>query len=299
VAPASLEEDLERRDFTVNALALPITGAGAGQLLAAPQTREDLERGRLRVLHQASFLDDPTRLFRLARYRARLNFEIEPATGELARSAIDGRALDSVSGPRIGRELELISGESDPVAAWEMLGALGLDAAIEPGFGVDDPEVARRALALLPAEGRPDVVLLALALDGVDSHERSALLDRLGIPGRVRDDAVGVADRVAGAVQALQRAGSAAEIAAVLDTAPGLELAAMAGARGAPAREWLEDLRHRRLQISGQDLLAAGISTGPAIGAGLAAARAALLEGRAGSREEQLAEALLAAREAG
>ncbi|HWD65665.1 MAG TPA: hypothetical protein VG405_10855 [Solirubrobacteraceae bacterium] len=301
VAPASLEEDLGRRDFTVNALALPITGPDAGRLLAAPQARPDLERGWLRVLHAASFLDDPTRLLRLARYRARLDFEIEPETAQLARAAVEGRALDSVTGPRIGHELELICREIDPVAPWEALRSLGVDEAVQPGFGLRDPELARRALAFLPAEGRPDVVLLALALDGVDRDERTGLLDRLGVPARTRDDAVSVANRAAEVVQALQRSSSASEIAAVLETAAGVELAATAGAMGAEAsaREWLGHLRHLRLEISGQDLLAAGVPPGPAIGAGLSAARAALLEGQAGSREEQLAAAVRAAREAG
>ncbi len=301
VTPGTLEEDLERRDFTVNAMAVPLTGAGRGRLLAVRHARGDLNGGRLRVLHPASFIDDPTRLFRLARYRARLGFEVEPETAELADRAVDGGAVATLTGPRIGHELELICAEANPVAAWRALRGLGLDEAVERGFGVGDPEVARRALALLPADGRPEVVLLALALDGVARERRGALLDRLGVPARIRDGALLVADRAAGAAESLRQAQSASEIAAVVGDVAGVELAALAGALGAdgPAREWLDRLRHLRLKIGGDDLLAAGVVPGPALGAGLAGARTALLEGRADSREEQLAEALRVARDAG
>src|SRR5437588_131259 len=74
VAPAAIEEDLNRCDFTINALALGLGGARRGQLLAVEAALPDLERRILRVLHDASFRDDPTRLLRLARYAARLGF---------------------------------------------------------------------------------------------------------------------------------------------------------------------------------------------------------------------------------
>ncbi len=79
------EEDLLRRDFTVNAIAMALDGANPGELRAAPNALEDLNARRLRVLHEASFEDDPTRLLRLARYNARLDFAIEEHTEELAR----------------------------------------------------------------------------------------------------------------------------------------------------------------------------------------------------------------------
>jgi tRNA nucleotidyltransferase (CCA-adding enzyme) len=102
----------------------------------------------------------------------------------------------------------------------------------------------------------------------------------------------------------LGRADRPSEIAAAVGSRGLPELVAMAGALGAgraekAARDWLERLRAMRLQIDGEDLLEAGISPGPGLGAGLAAARSALLDGRASSRDEQLAEAVRAARAAG
>src|SRR6185312_1319371 len=80
VEPASLEEDLRRCDVTVNAMAIGLDGA----LRAVPGAVEDLEAGVLRVLHDRSFADDPTRLWRVARYAARLGFTVDPRTRALA-----------------------------------------------------------------------------------------------------------------------------------------------------------------------------------------------------------------------
>ncbi len=133
---------------------------------------EDLETRRLRVLHERSFLDDPTRLLRVARYAGRLGFAVEPGTARLAREAIGAGALATVSGGRIGAELWLLAADRDPVAGFEMMRDLGLDAALAPGFGLGDPGVARRALAAAarsPAD--PARVVLAAALLDVPEPE--------------------------------------------------------------------------------------------------------------------------------
>ena len=90
-----------------------------GELLAVDGALDDLVSRRLAVLHDRSFIDDPTRLFRLARYAARLQFEIAPHTRELASEAIDNGALQTISGTRIGNELRLLANEPDPIAAFE------------------------------------------------------------------------------------------------------------------------------------------------------------------------------------
>src|SRR5205807_4985021 len=116
---------------------------------SAPLALEDLESRLLRILHDRSFLDDPTRLLRLVRYAARLGFEIEPHTRERALQALRSGALDTVSGPRVGTELRLLAREPDPVAALRALAELGLDRAIHQRFGLDEPDQARSALELL------------------------------------------------------------------------------------------------------------------------------------------------------
>jgi tRNA nucleotidyltransferase (CCA-adding enzyme) len=298
VAPASLAEDLLRRDFTVNALAISLGDSRAGELHAAPRGVEDLAARRLRVLHDRSFTDDPTRLFRMARYASRLGFEIEPHTRALAAAAVDGGALQTVSGPRLGTELRLLVREEDPVAALRGLGELGLDVALNPGFGLREDEVlAQRALELLPADGRPDRLLLALASRRIAPAKLAALLDALAFDAEDRDTIVATATRADDLAGALATAEAPSQIAAAAAGAPA-ELVALAGALAPErqAREWLERLRHGRLSIDGRDLLAAGVPEGPAIGRGLRAALEAKLDGRADGREQELAEALNASR---
>src|ERR1019366_878445 len=151
------------RDFTVNAIAVPLSGRLAGELLCAEHAQEDLREGRLRVLHEGSFLDDPTRLLRLARYSARLGFKAEPRTAELASEALATGSLETVLRARIGAELRLALAESDAVAALGAISELGALTAIERRLRLDE-SLARRALALLPADGRPDLLLVASLL---------------------------------------------------------------------------------------------------------------------------------------
>ena len=298
VEPAPLAEDLQRRDFTVNAIALGLAGAGAGELNTVPAALEDLDARRLRVLHDRSFIDDPTRLLRLVRYATRLGFEIEPRTRSLADGAIADGAVRTVSGPRIGAELRLLAREPDPVRALRGLRELGLDAAVDPGFGLDDENLARRALALLPDDGRRDRLVLAAAAQGVPAPELAALLDSFAFEAEDRDAIVLAAGRAGEVASALRAASAPSEIATAVGGAPP-ELVALAGALGAEpqAREWLDQLRHVRLAIDGRDLLAAGVPEGPAIGRGLRAALAAKLDRRACGREQELAEAMHAAGE--
>ncbi len=296
VAPAPLAEDLERRDFTVNTLALALSGDRAGELTSVPAALEDLDARRLRVLHDHSFIDDPTRLFRMVRYATRLSFEIEPHTRALADQAISDGALRTVSGPRVGAELRLLAREHDPVSALTGLGALGLDRAIHPGFGLEDGELARRALALLPEDARRDRLALAAAAREVPPPTLSPLLDSLAFEAEDRDAIVAAATRADDVANALGAAGAPSEIATAAGGAPA-ELIALAGALGPEeqAREWLDTLRHVRLEVDGDDLIAAGVSEGPAIGRGLRAALAAKLDRRASGREQELAAALDAA----
>lgn len=300
VQPASAAEDLRRRDFTVNAIALVLTGPARGELLSATDALSDLGARRLRVLHELSFSDDPTRLLRLARYSARLRFEIEPDTLALARRAVHEGALLTVSGARIGNELRLLASETDPVNALRALAALGIDRAIDPHFGLADPALLARALALLPEAERRDRLALAAALLDAPAADAAALLDRLAFVAGDRDAIVAAATRARALSARLEMAGQPSEIDAAVGGAEP-ELVALAGALGptSAAREWLTRLRALALQIGGDDLVAAGVPEGPAVGKGLAAARAALLDGEAPDRTTQLAVALSAAAQAG
>ncbi len=268
---ASIEEDLARRDFSVNAIAVALDD---GRVASVPHALEDLDRRLLRVLHDRSFADDPTRLLRLARYAARLGFAAEAHTAALAAAA----DLAGVSGERLGAELRLLLREPQPAA----LAALERHApAVLPGLAVD-PARTEAALAATPADARRDLVALASAWAPDDERLRA-----LGFPAADRRilAAAGRAAQLRGALDAATRP---SEVRRVLDREP-VEAAALAG--GEHARRWIAEWRHVRPALSGADLLAAGLR-GPALGAALDAATDALLDGRAPDRESQLAVAL-------
>ncbi|MHB1539554.1 MAG: tRNA nucleotidyltransferase/poly(A) polymerase family protein, partial [Solirubrobacteraceae bacterium] len=132
VRPGGEQEDLSRRDFTVNAIALPLNGTAAGELRPAPHALADLEQRVLRVMHRGSFLDDPTRIVRLHRYAARLRFALETETARLAADALCAGALDTVSPARIGAELRLTLREPDVVATLAELQRGGVLARLAP-----------------------------------------------------------------------------------------------------------------------------------------------------------------------
>jgi tRNA nucleotidyltransferase (CCA-adding enzyme) len=289
VEPARIDDDLTRRDFTVNAIALGLTGPQAGELIAVDGALEDLTARRLAVLHDRSFEDDPTRLFRLARYAARLGFEAAPHTRVLADQAIQNGALDTVSGTRIGNELRLLASEPDPVAAFEMVAELDL------GWSIDG-QLARAALAALPPDGSPARVVLATVFAGEARAGLAARLDELGFTSQERDAIVQASTGAAVLAERLALVASGADIARTVGTS-GIETVALASAQGAPSqcRTWLQDLRHRDLKITGDDIKANGIPEGPRIGLALQAANDALMDDLAPDRDTQLRVALKAA----
>ena len=289
VGAAPIDADLTRRDFTVNALALGLTGSRAGQLLAANAALDDLEKRQLAVLHDGSFLDDPTRLLRLARYAARLGFAAAPHTRTLAAEAIDGGALDTISGTRIGNELRLLANEPDPVAAFEAAAELGLPWRI-------DAQLAREALKVLPADGRADLLVLACVFGSQQTAQRAPDLEGLGFTAEDRDVITEGATQAVALGRRLAKTSSGAEIARTVGAA-GIETVALAFSQGAPSQSltWLRSLRHLTLKITGADIIEGGVPEGPAVGQALRAARDALMDGTATDRESQLQVALRAA----
>jgi tRNA nucleotidyltransferase (CCA-adding enzyme) len=277
VRPGTLDEDLRRRDVTVNAIALGLDGA----VSAVDGALEDLKAGRLRVLHDASFVDDPTRVWRVARYAARLGFEVEEHTRALAGAADPA----TVSGDRLGAELRLALVEPDPLAALRAVADLN-PAYLPEGFDIS-PHTLPAALELLPAGGRADLMTLAACTAGMDARALLAWLDDMGFAAADRD-LVAAASRFSTGAP-LRAARTNAEVARAARGAP-IEAVALAG--GENARRWLSELRAVRLDINGDDLLAAGIPEGPEIGARLQRALDRKLDGEVAGREQELAAAL-------
>jgi tRNA nucleotidyltransferase (CCA-adding enzyme) len=261
----------------VNAIALGLDG----RLHAVEAALDDLEAGLLRVLHDVSFRDDPTRLWRVARYAARLGFAVEEHTRELAAAADPS----TVSGDRLGAELRLALIEPDPFAALRAAQALN-PRLLPPGFAVREAET-RAALGLLPLEGRADLVVLAACTAGMELPALLSWLDDLGFTAAERD-LVAASSRAVTAAP-LRAARTNAEIARAARGAP-VEAVALAGGNG--ARRWLDDLRHVRLEITGADLLAAGVPQGPEVGERLRRALDRKLDGEIAGRDAELAAAL-------
>jgi tRNA nucleotidyltransferase (CCA-adding enzyme) len=269
---APIRTDLARRDFTINAMAVPL--ADPGELIDPCEGQADLERGILRVIHAESFVDDPTRAIRAARYAARLGFGLEEGTGKLLRAA----DLGTVSPERRAEELRRLAQEEAAVKGLELLAGWGVvlprpsaaargDAGAEGEPGGDPFALARAVAALVgsppwSAEADRAEAILAAAL-GPEAGERMLAGERPSRPSE------GVA---------LARGRDPIE----------LVLARAAGAT------WLDDWlawREVSLQISGADLTAAGLS-GPAIGRALEAAHRAKLDGEAPTRADELRVAL-------
>jgi tRNA nucleotidyltransferase (CCA-adding enzyme) len=277
VRPGTLDEDLHRRDVTINAIALALDGT----LRAVDGALDDLRDGVLRVLHDASFVDDPTRVWRVARYAARLGFDVEPHTRELAARADPS----TVSGDRLGAELRLALREPDPPAAFAALRELN-PAYLPEGFE-PRPRALPAALELLPDDGRADLLTLAACTAGMDARTLLRWLDDMGFIAPERDLVAAASRFVIGAP--LRAARTNAEIARAALGAP-VEAVALTG--GDNARRWLDELRHVALEIDGYDLLAAGIAEGPEIGARLQYALDRKLDGEIAGREQELAAAL-------
>jgi tRNA nucleotidyltransferase (CCA-adding enzyme) len=262
---ASIEADLGRRDFTVNAMAIPLLGEP--RLIDPHRGQADLEAGLLRVLHRESFVDDPTRAIRAARYAARFGFGLEAGTEELLRAA----DLDSVSADRRRAELLRLAAEASASRGFALLAEWGLLAPRE-----SDGDLVARVTDLATAP--PWRELLAPA-----DRARAVLAAALGPAGGERALAAETPERPSQAV-------------ALADGHDPVDLV-VARALGA---EWLDDYLEKwravDLEIDGADLLAAGVPQGPALGRGLAAALRAKLDGEIAGREQELATALAAAR---
>jgi tRNA nucleotidyltransferase (CCA-adding enzyme) len=324
VAPAPLAEDLVRRDFTVNALALALNGERAWELIDPHGGRGDLRAGLIRVLHPESFRDDPTRLLRAVRYAARLGFELEAETDREARAAIAAGAPATVSGARVRDELMDLLAEHEAPRAVELLRELGLDRALHPDLSADAELVASTKLGA--AEVGADPVLAALAAlcvepapekgraaedgpmvaasaggradAGDGAADLTAWIDRLGLGAGERDAVLRAARVAPELVGALRGELRPSERYALLANEPpeALALALGLGAPAEPVLDFVARLSGVRLEIGGDDLIAAGMVQSPALGRVLDETLARKLDGEVAGREDELRVALEIAR---
>lgn len=110
-----LKDDLKRRDFTINAMAVEISEHSFGRLIDFFNGRKDLEAKKIRILHDLSFIDDPTRILRAIRFEKRFDFKIEPDTLKLLKAAVKKKMLEKVQPQRLRDELILLLKEPEPI----------------------------------------------------------------------------------------------------------------------------------------------------------------------------------------
>ena len=279
VTRANLPADLARRDFTINAMAASLHPEAFAELLDVHDGEADLRAGAIRALHAESFVDDPTRCFRAARYAARLGFAVEPATRRWLRKGLPH--LQDVSGARARREIERLLAERrapDALAAAVKIGALP---ALEPGSAA--PAV-RDALARATRLGLGRLAALAAFAYALPDGRAEAFAERISATKPQRE-VIEWAVRLRGEEPRLRRPLRPSETDAVVGRAPDDAIEGACAAAVSPAARrnlvrYFFESNHDAL-LDGDDLMALGVPPGPAVGAAADALRLAALDGEA------------------
>ena len=292
VRPGPIEEDLARRDFTVNAMALRLSPPDAGTLLDRFGSRQDVEDGLIRVLHEGSFVDDPTRIMRAIRYEQRLGLQIESST--LALLSRDLYLLPSVGVDRLRHELDLFLLEPAPelpLLRAESLGVLStIDPALHLGARLSEIfQLARHELGQVEP-----TIYLALLLYSVETGKAIQFLDRYRFPkesiGMVKGT-LALRDSEAGiSVEGLRNSQAYAHFKGFdSDSVSAFGIATEHEVARTRATDYLTRLSDVHPELTGKDLIALGVPRGPKIGHFLNRLRDARLDGVAASREDETA----------
>lgn len=289
VKPATLGEDLYRRDFTINAMAVQLNGEQVGRLIDDYGGQKDLRTRTIRVLHERSFEDDPTRIFRAIRFEQRFKGHFEPRTKRLLREAAGTALIDRLSGPRLCNEWFLIFAEQDPAHAIERLGRLKLLRFLHPHlqYGVSIRRMIRalpKALAWwarrFPTSSIDRSVLYLMALlEGMSESVVEGVITRLMLPNaqarKVRSTGkklAALASRLARPAR-LQPSEVYHSLICLPDEALALMIAkSMTGKKVADVSRtqqrvscFVTQLRDAKTTLRGDDLVRMGLKPGPGI----------------------------------
>ncbi len=284
VSPGGIADDLARRDFTINAMAIPLADQRR-ELIDPHGGRADLRAGVIRILHETSFIDDPTRTLRAARYASRFGFGIADDTMAALHDALPA-AMFTISGDRVRRELERIFQEDRPAPALRLAANLGILASIHPGLSADG--LADFVSAAIVS--RPLVWLSAVAWT-LSDEAGAAFSARINAPSdwaRVIEDTAILSARLG---RLIERETPPSMVCELLD---GLAPDALYAARSlAPEMasqrigSYLDEWWSMAPLLRGSDLLELGVPPGPAIGEVLRALRRARLDGEIHSRQDE------------
>jgi tRNA nucleotidyltransferase (CCA-adding enzyme) len=295
VERAGLHEDLFRRDFTINAMAVSLKATDFGRLFDPFGGRADLEARVVRVLHNLSFIDDPTRIFRAVRYEARHGFRLEEHSARLARGCIEMGLVGDLSSSRLREELVALLEEPAAARGIVRLGELGADRAIHQHLRADEEAAAlfERARALRD-ELRIEVPswrlgFAAIARD-MSSAEAYDWLERLKVRRREVEhivEAITIAPRIVERLRSERL--DASQVVALADAvSQDASLLALARADLPELRDYFTRLREIRLEIDGADLARLGLPESPRVGEVLAELRRRKLNGELDGRQSEL-----------
>ena len=277
---SSLKQDMYRRDFVINTLAVRLSPEGFGEVIDFFGAQRDIKERVVRVLHSLSFVEDPTRILRAMRFERRFVFTIGRNTLNLIRNAVRLDLLSRIPKPRLYSELELILKEKDPVAILRRLSEFGLGTSIHPALVLDKPHLSllgetQEVLAwfsLLFLEEKVEkwaVSFLAL-LDPLSGADAKKLAKDLGVRSRVREWVRICKDEGDSVILRLVSTPSVSRklIHDVLSPLPTeVILYLMSRAKNPNIKRYISlyftQLKNVRLQLDGQDLLELGYRPGP------------------------------------
>ncbi len=298
VEPGLIAQDLRRRDFTVNALALRIeAGAYPWQMLDPTNGYSDILGKKIRVLHDRSFIDDPTRIFRTFRFASRFGFTLESGTEEILRKAIP--VIQRLSGERIRHELDLILREEYPERIIANLSALNIFAQIHDSFriSVRSSELFKRLREHMPQipGNADDIAHLGWHLLFSNIAEDDALLicARLDLTADLSSSIAGFARLMAKVDWLGAPASKASAITRFLDgiSATALRAGLICAIDDRSVKERMElytvDWRHRRTTIDGNELIRTGLTPGPIYREILDKLRGAWIDGEIESQDQE------------
>lgn len=292
VRPGSIRDDLARRDFTINAMALRVRPNGFGRLVDPFSGRRDLKAGLVRVLHDHSFIDDATRMLRAVRYEQRFGFCLEALTERLLRR--DVARLRAVSGDRVRHELDRILDEERPERALLRAGELGLLSRVHPALR------AGRWLAALFERARDaaptalPALYYALMTSRLSVGECTDFIASLKTPAAVSRTVLDSALLRERLTDLDQPGLPPSAICALLEDYQPLSVLACAIAEKRQSRlellrRYLTEWRQVRPALDARALLDAGAPPGPRVGLMLEELRHARLDGKIESREDEIA----------
>ncbi len=291
VQPGTIHDDLSRRDFTINAIAIALAAPTFGAVIDPLGGRADLDAGLIRVLHEGSFRDDPTRILRALRYQARFGFRLERGTQALlARHVGD---LAGISGHRVGGELERALEEPEPERTLQAAQEAGVLQAIHPALAWDSARSGRFARARQHGTASPGVYLALWGYD-LDDAAATGLVRRLALP-RALAQPLQEARRLRDALPSI--AGPGLPPSRVYRALERYSRDAVAACRAATDSPIIDEYLRRRLEewpdvrpeLNGRRLVELGVDEGPDVGTFLKQLQDARLDGLAKSKDDEVA----------